>query len=81
MCRFDFALFNDDDDLLCVIEYNGSQHYEYSGSGWDTKEHFEKTVERDKEKYSLCKQLNIPLYIIRYDEDIEKAIQNILSKN
>lgn len=80
MCRFDFALFDDSDNLLCVIEYNGIQHYQYKGSGWNTRENFEKTVERDKEKYALCKQLNIPLYIIKYNDNIEEAIENILSK-
>lgn len=75
---FDFALFDNSDNLLCVIEFNGIQHY-HSGLGWNTKEHFEETVRRDNEKYSLCESLGIPLHIIRYDEDIEEAIENILS--
>lgn len=77
-CRFDFCLLDDENKPLAFIEYNGSQHYKYSGSGWDTKEHFEITQERDNEKYSLCDKLGIPLYIIRYDEDIEEALENIL---
>lgn len=75
---FDFCLLDDENQPLAFIEYNGIQHYEYSGSGWNTKEHFEITQERDNEKYSLCDKLGIPLYIIRYDEDIEEALENIL---
>lgn len=78
MCRFDFCLLDDKNQPLAFIEYNGIQHYEYS-SGWNTKEQFEETVRRDNEKYAICKKLNIPLYIIRYDEDIEEALENILS--
>lgn len=77
--RFDFAIFDDSDNLLCVIEYNGSQHYKYSGSGWDTKENFLETVARDQEKEELCKQLNIPLYVIRYDQNIEEELDKILT--
>lgn len=45
--RFDFCLLDNENQLLAFIEYNGIQHYQYSGTGWNTKEQFEKTFERD----------------------------------
>ena len=62
---FDFAIFDNDNNLQCLIEYNGKQHYEITG-GWNTKEHFEITQNRDRQKSEWCKKLNIPLYIISY---------------
>lgn len=73
---FDFGIFKNN-KLICLLEYNGKQHYSYSNIGWDTKENFEKTVDRDKQKEKQCKQLGIPLYIIKYNEDIEKKLSNI----
>lgn len=26
--RFDFAIFDDDNDLICLLEFNGRQHYQ-----------------------------------------------------
>ena len=73
---FDFAVF-ENNSLKCLIEYNGKQHYHYSGYGWDNEENFLKTQHRDKQKQEQCNKLNIPLYIIKYDEDIIKRLNNI----
>lgn len=35
---FDFAIFNNEDELIGLIELNGSLHYSTSGTGWDTSE-------------------------------------------
>lgn len=32
--KYDFAIFNDDDSLRCLIEYQGNIHFEI-GSGWN----------------------------------------------
>lgn len=74
---FDFAIFNLDGSIKCFIEYNGKQHYQVTG-GWNTKEQFELTVNRDKQKREWCKKLNIPLYEIKYTDDIEKALEGII---
>jgi len=34
---FDFAILDNSNNLLCLIEYQGKQHYEYSGYGWIMK--------------------------------------------
>lgn len=76
---FDFAIFKNN-KLLCLIEYNGRQHYTYSNYGWDNEENFLKTQHRDKQKIEWCKNLNIPLYIIKYDEDIESRLGEIFNE-
>lgn len=73
---FDFAIFDDNNNLLCLIEYNGKQHYEITG-GWNDEQQYNATINRDKQKQYQCKQLNIPLYIINYTENIEEKLQEI----
>lgn len=74
---FDFAIFNSDGNIKCFVEYNGKQHYQATG-GWNTEEQFKITQNRDNQKRAWCEKLNIPLYIIRYDEDIEKVLECII---
>lgn len=74
---FDFAIFNTDGSIKCFIEYNGKQHYQATG-GWSTEEQFKITQNRDNQKRAWCEKLNIPLYIIRYDEDIEKCLEGLV---
>ena len=62
---FDFAIVDEDENVLGLIEYQGKQHYQpikYFGG----EEHFEKQVKRDKIKLNYCKEHNIPLLIIPY---------------
>lgn len=75
---FDFAIFDNNNTLLCLIEYNGKQHYEITG-GWNNEEMFEITQHRDKQKSEWCKKLNIPLYIISYLDNIEEKLEEIIS--
>ena len=77
---FDFAIFDNYNNLLCLIEYQGPQHYGYSGYGWDNEENFKQTVRRDKERRDGCERLNIPLYEIPYWEfdDIDRVLEEIL---
>lgn len=76
---FDFAILNSDNTVKYFIEYNGMQHYQITG-GWNTKEQFKITQDRDNQKRAWCEKLNIPLYIIRYNEDIEKTLENIIKR-
>ena len=83
-CRFDFAIFKNNEDKipLFVIEYNGSQHYNFAGTGWNNEENYHTTIQRDTEKVALCKKHNIPLEVIPYTEfdNLESIITSLLNK-
>lgn len=64
--RFDFAIFKDN-QLSHLIEYNGIQHYEKSQGAWGKE--YETLIQNDKRKVQYCKEHNIELRIIRYDQD------------
>lgn len=51
------------------IEYDGSQHFKYTGTGWDTKDHFDRTRKSDLIKNKYCFDNNIPLIRIPYDAE------------
>ena len=73
--RFDFALFSNN-TLLGLIEFQGQQHYksvEYFGG----EEKFKIQQEYDQKKIDYCKNNNIPLNIIKYNEEIN--IERILN--
>jgi hypothetical protein len=63
--RFDFAIFKNK-VLSHLIEYNGLQHYQEPQGKW--KEGYETLVEHDKRKIQYCKENNIELRIIKYDQ-------------
>lgn len=63
--RYDFAIFDNKQNLLYLIEYHGKQHY-LQDSGWNTKEKFEVRKKNDAIKEKYAKDHNIPLIIIPY---------------
>ncbi len=67
--RFDFAVFNSEHELSYLIEYNGAQHYMDVKGSWNKGRSFEERIERDQLKIDYCKKHNIPLIIIRYDQE------------
>lgn len=77
--HFDFAVFNNQDKLSYLIEYNGLQHYK-SIDFFGGTEAFTKRQQYDKKKQEYCYQHNIPLVIIDYNEKIleEKVIRKEL---
>lgn len=64
--RFDFWI-NDH----YIIEFDGQQHFSYSGSGWDTAEHYKRTHQSDLEKNLYCFNNNIPIIRIPYGAQYE----------
>lgn len=74
---FDFAIINNDNSIKCFIEYNGKQHYEITG-GWNDENQLKLTKYRDQQKKEWCKKLNIPLYTIKYNENIDKVLEGII---
>jgi hypothetical protein len=79
---FDFALFKNN-NLSCLIEFQGKQHYEASNFG---SKHinkitvFEKIKYRDSIKYDYCTKNRIPLFLIPYMEqkNINKIMEYII---
>lgn len=73
--RFDFAIFNQDNTLSHLIEYNGLQHYEKPEGKWGLQ--YNNLVENDKRKIEYCKKNNIKLKIIKYNElyDLQDLIK------
>lgn len=72
--RFDFYL---SEYNLC-IEYQGKQHYKLDES-FLSKEEFKENQIRDNLKRKYCKNHNIDLLEIRYNEDIKDKIINYLN--
>ena len=66
--RFDFAIYNQN-TVSYIIEYDGMQHFCYRGSGWNTKECFEKVRKNDLINNKYCFEHNIPLIRIPYDKE------------
>ena len=61
---FDFAIFNKQNNLIAVIEYQGIQHYQ---NGFNrTTEDFSNSLTRDQIKRDYCLKNHIPLIEIPY---------------
>lgn len=64
--RFDFAIFNNDNQLLQLIEYDGRQHFEYANNWKQPEEEFKTLQENDKRKNQYCEEKQIKLVRISY---------------
>lgn len=64
--RFDFAIFDNNNTLSHLIEYNGLQHYEKPEGTWGIE--YDNLIQNDQRKKDYCKEHNIKLKIIKYDE-------------
>lgn len=73
---FDFALFNNQDELIGLIENNGRLHYSSTGTGWDTPERLIHQQKHDYIKRKFAEENKIPFLIIPYQyfNDIEKFL-------
>ena len=81
LLRFDFAVFDNEDELKLLIEYDGAQHHlpvDLLGGEDGLKDR----IERDALKNSYCIENNIPLIRIPYtsynesEEILEKALKD-----
>ena len=63
--RFDFAIFKNG-KLSHLIEYNGLQHYEKPLGSWSNE--FEDLIINDQKKIQYCKDKDIELRIIKYND-------------
>ena len=74
---YDFALFDTDNNLLCLIEYQGKQHYQTDEEAGN----FGKLQrdETDQTKKEYCYNHSFDLYEIKYNENIENKLKEILN--
>lgn len=70
---FDFFV-----DNTYLIEYDGEQHFSYKDEGWNSKENYLKTIERDKIKNEWCKENHYPLIRIPYTKLNSLTIEDLL---
>lgn len=75
LLRFDFAVLNENDDLIMLIEYQGAQHYIDCGEYGLYQRKYSDPLKRE-----YCSAHNIPLYEIKYDDDIEYVFSDLLNK-
>lgn len=73
--KFDFAIFNNNNELLYLIEYDGIQHYQKTT--WSNDD-FSGRQRRDKLKDTYCAINNIKLIRIPYTKYEQLSIKDIL---
>ena len=66
--RFDFAIFDDKNNLIQLIEFDGRQHYEGPDGTWKQSYSKEKLQEYDNRKNIYCQEHNIKLIRVPYFE-------------
>ena len=76
-CWFDFAVFDNENSLKCLIEYQGEQHYHEMPGPWNFGQYARDVTDPLKRKY--CIENNIALYEIRYDANIEEELNKIFA--
>ena len=74
--RLDFYL----PEFNIAIECQGEQHYLTKNVGYSTEKTLHKIKQRDKLKYDLCKEHGILVYYIKYNDDVEERLKDILNK-
>lgn len=68
-------------DYNIAIECQGEQHYvQFRFKNQDNKEKLKLIQERDECKRNLCQSNNLPLYYIKYNDNIEEKLKEILKK-
>lgn len=79
LLKFDFAIFDKNNNLIYLIEYDGIQHFE-PVEHFGGEENFEITKLRDNIKNEYCKKNNIPLLRIPYwdYDNIEQILNNFI---
>ena len=77
--RFDFAVFDDDDNLDFLIEYQGKQHYEPSNKFGGKRGFFQQQY-NDNQKRRFCALHDLRLIEIPYTEENLVSYDYIMRK-
>lgn len=73
--RFDFGILGENNKLLCLIEYQGEQHF-IKDNGW----HNEQLVDSDIRKKKYCEENSIDLYEFTKDTNLSEELKRICEK-
>lgn len=76
---FDFAVFNEDGSLKCLIEYQGIQHFKPIKHFGGIKGLLDRQL-KDKIKKTYCENNSITLICINNLEEVYKKLNTILNK-
>lgn len=76
---YDFAVFDKEQNLLGLIEFDGEQHYNPNLKGWFLNE-YENIHQRDLIKDNYCKEHNLKLFRIRFDENLTERMEAIINE-
>ena len=74
---FDFGILDDQNNVKCLIEYQGRQHYEEQQGPWNFGAYAREVTDPLKREY--CHNNNIPLYEIKYDANITEELDKIFA--
>ena len=78
--KFDFVIFNSDESIKFIIEFQGQQHFKpYERFGGIKG--FESQLKRDKIKFDYCKSKGIPLIYMDYKTSILKQLKKIFGNS
>ena len=66
--KYDFAILNEENQVIRLIEFDGQQHYNDISGIWNSSESLKEIQNRDNEKNQYAKENNIPLVRIPYWE-------------
>ena len=75
LLRFDFAILNHINKVVMLVEYQGEQHYIECGTFGSYQREYS-----DKMKKDYCKSNNIPLFEIKYDDDLDSILKVLLNE-
>lgn len=76
--RFDFGIYDKEDKLIALIEYNGRQHYTFNSNWNQSEEEFKLLQAHDDIKRRYCKEHDIKLYELNSQDNLPDMISNIL---
>lgn len=76
--KFDFAIFDSFQSLICLIEFQGIQHFQ-DMIAWQGSLTVDEQKENDKKKREYCLKNNIPLIEISYEDYEEISADYLLS--
>ena len=78
LCRFDFIIFNNENQVSYIIEYDGEQHFTYNNRGWNHDGSYQERKNKDFFKNQYCFDRDIPIIRIPYWHFTQLNIQDLV---